>query len=202
MTSNAIADKHEGLREQIERIVTSETFRTSEGLQRLLRYLGDKMASGEGGHLKEYTIGVEGLGRPSSYDPGHDAAVRMQVGRLRQKLAEYYGGEGKGDPFLLTLPKGGFALSFGATFQVTEPAPRPGQSLPPETVRIRRKRYAILYAAEYLRSGRVVRHSLGASDFGPSQAFPHGRRFNAGSAGALAAVSGFGPSLVDWHCRS
>src|ERR1700748_1248606 len=90
------------LREQVERIAQSETFRHSEALQRLLRYLGEKAASGEAGQLKEYTIGVEGLGRPVSYDPAHDAAVRVQVGRLRLKLAEYYSGEGKEDGVLLT----------------------------------------------------------------------------------------------------
>jgi hypothetical protein len=76
----------------------------------LLRFLGEKSTSGEADDLKEYTVGVDGLGRPSTYDPRHDAAARIQVGRLRQKLAEYYRSEGKDDPVVIELPKGQFKL--------------------------------------------------------------------------------------------
>jgi len=96
---------------QVERIAQSEVFRSSEALQRLLIFLAEKSALGEAKHLKEYTIGVDGMGRPASYDPRHDAAVRIQVGRLRQKLAEYYHLEGKEDPLVIELPKGQFKLT-------------------------------------------------------------------------------------------
>jgi hypothetical protein len=95
---------------QVERIAQSDTLRNSEALQRLLRFLGEKSAAGEADHLKEYTVGVDGMGRPPTYDPRHDAAVRIQVGRLRQKLAEYYRTEGSADPLILELPKGQFKL--------------------------------------------------------------------------------------------
>jgi len=96
---------------QVERIAQSEVFRSSEALQRLLIFLAEKSASGEAKHLKEYTIGVDGMGRPATYDPRHDAAVRIQVGRLRQKLAEYYHLEGKDDLLVIELPKGQFKLT-------------------------------------------------------------------------------------------
>jgi len=95
---------------QVERIVQSETLRSSEALRRLLRFLGEKSASGEADDLKEYTVGVDGLGRPVTYDPRHDAAARIQVGRLRQKLAEYYRTEGKDDAVIVEVPKGQFKL--------------------------------------------------------------------------------------------
>lgn len=103
---------------EVERILQSEIFRNSEGLRRLLRFLAEKTAAGEGDRLKEYTIGVDGLGKPATYDTSHDAAVRIQVGRLRQKLAEYYRTEGQHDPFVIELPKGQFKL-------VCEPHPAP-----------------------------------------------------------------------------
>jgi hypothetical protein len=109
---------------EIERILQSEVFRNSEGLRRLLRFLTEKTAAGEGDQLKEYTIGVDGLGKPATYDTSHDAAVRIQVGRLRQKLAEYYRTEGKQDPFVIELPKGHFKI-------VCEPRPAPETALPP-----------------------------------------------------------------------
>jgi hypothetical protein len=90
------------LQNQIERILRSDEFRNSEVLRRLLLYLAEKSASGNADHLKEYIVAIEGLGKPSSYDPQHNSAVRIQVGRLRQKLAEYYRVEGKNDPFAST----------------------------------------------------------------------------------------------------
>jgi hypothetical protein len=100
----------DGMLGQVERIAHSETLRASESLRRLLRFLGEKSAAGEAEDLKEYTVGVDGLGRPVTYDPRHDAAARIQVGRLRQKLAEYYRTEGKDDDVILELPKGQFKL--------------------------------------------------------------------------------------------
>jgi hypothetical protein len=95
---------------QLERILHSDTFRNSDVLRRLLRFLADKSISGEADRLKEYIIGIDALGKPSSYDPRQDSLVRIQVGRLRQKLAEYYRTEGKDDPFVVELPKGRFKL--------------------------------------------------------------------------------------------
>lgn len=107
---------------QVERILHSDTFRNSDVLRRLLRFLADKSISGEADQLKEYTIGIDALGKPSSYDPRQDSVVRIQVGRLRQKLADYYRTEGKDDPMIVDLPKGRFKLN-------CEPRPEPQ---PPE----------------------------------------------------------------------
>lgn len=100
----------DGMLGQVERIAHSETLRASESLRRLLRFLGEKSAAGEAEDLKEYTVGVDGLGRPATYDPRHDSAARIQVGRLRQKLAEYYRTEGKDDEVIIELPKGQFKI--------------------------------------------------------------------------------------------
>src|SRR5215468_6291835 len=94
-----------GMLGQVERILHSEIFRNAEGLRRLLRFLAERTAAGEADQLKEYTFGVDGLGKPATYDTHHDAAVRIQVGRLRQKLAEYYSNEGRDAPFVVELPK-------------------------------------------------------------------------------------------------
>ena len=97
-------------RVELDKILGSESFRNAEGLRRLLAYLGEKSLVHKADELKEYTIGVEACGKPATYDPQKDAAVRVQVGRLRQKLADYYQNEGRGDPFVLDIPKGQFAL--------------------------------------------------------------------------------------------
>ena len=100
----------ETVRLQLERILQSESFRGSESMRHLLTFLADKFLSGDSDQLKEYSIGIDALGKPSSYDPRSDSTVRVQIGRLRQKLTEYYSGEGRTDTFLLEIPKGQLRL--------------------------------------------------------------------------------------------
>jgi len=97
---------------QIQRIVASKAFKTSEVHRNLFNYLADKSLAGEAHNLKEYTVGLDVFGKPASYDPRQESVVRMHVGRLRQKLAEYYRTEGVDDVVVVDLPKGGFALTF------------------------------------------------------------------------------------------
>ena len=117
------SEQNEILQAQVDRILRSDEFRSSEVLRRLLSYLAEKAISGQADQLKEYVIAIEGLGKPSSYDPQHNSAVRIQIGRLRQKLAEYYRTEGKEDPTIIDLPKGRFRLSCEQRSPATEPPP-------------------------------------------------------------------------------
>ena len=97
---------------QVEKIIHSVTFKNAEALRRLFAYLAQKAQAGEADGLKEYAIGLDAFHKPTDYDPRTDSIVRFQVGRLRQKLAEYYRTEGKDDEIVIELPKGGFKLSF------------------------------------------------------------------------------------------
>ena len=97
---------------QIQRILQSKAFRTSEVHRHLLTYLAEKSLDGTAGGLKEYTIGLDVFAKPASFDPRQESAVRMHVARLRQKLAEYYRTEGAYDPVIVDLPKGGFKMTF------------------------------------------------------------------------------------------
>jgi hypothetical protein len=99
-------------RDQVGRLIRSKTFENSEVHRRLLQYLAEKAISGEADRLKEYTIGLEAFEKPPTYDPKHDSIVRLQTGRLRQKLAAYYQTEAAGDQVLVSLPKGAFKLNF------------------------------------------------------------------------------------------
>jgi len=122
--------EQEASQAQIQRILQSKTFRTSEVHKNLLTYLADKSLAGEADSLKEYTVGLDVFAKPSSYDPRQESTVRMHVGRLRQKLAEYYRTEGVDDPVIVDLPKGGFRVTFDPR-PVHEPVPAaPAEPLP------------------------------------------------------------------------
>jgi hypothetical protein len=94
----------------VERVLRSKTFRNAPSSRRLLKYLSDHSQAGDADQLKEYIIGIDAFGKSSDYDPRVDSTVRIQIGRLRQKLAEYYLEEGSADPLVVDLPKGGFSL--------------------------------------------------------------------------------------------
>jgi len=94
----------------VDRILQGGTFRNAPSSRRLLKYLVDHSLAGDADQLKEYTIGVDAFHKPDDYDPRLDSTVRIQIGRLRQKLSEYYREEGKDDELVVDLPKGRFRL--------------------------------------------------------------------------------------------
>jgi hypothetical protein len=97
--------------EQIDRLVKSHVLHGSESLCKMLHYLAIHALEHPGVSIKEYQIATEVFGRPSDFDPHLDATVRVQAGRLRAKLNEYYSSIGEDDPVLVELPKGSYALS-------------------------------------------------------------------------------------------
>lgn len=99
-------------REQIDRILSSHSLHGSESLCKLLRYLADHSLGHPGASPKEYQIATEVFGRASDFDPHVDSTVRVQAGRLRGKLAEYYALQGADDQILVDFPRGTYALAF------------------------------------------------------------------------------------------
>src|SRR6266478_2571831 len=97
---------------QIEKLLNSHALHGSESLCKLLRFLTNCAFEHPGISPKEYQIATEVFGRPKDFDPHLDSMVRVQVGRLRSKLAEYFASEGAEDPILVEMPKGNYALSF------------------------------------------------------------------------------------------
>jgi hypothetical protein len=97
--------------QQVEKLASSFVLKGSESLCRLLRYLAQHGADHPTTALKEYQIATELFGRPAGFDPKLDATVRVQTGRLRLKLAEYYAREGVDDPWVLEFPRGSYTLS-------------------------------------------------------------------------------------------
>src|SRR5450631_1944882 len=97
---------------QIDKLVHSQVLHGSESLCKLLRYLAEHALDHPGSSLKEYQIATEVFGRPQDFDPQHDSTIRVQAGRLRLKLAEYYSTEGAGDSLVVEVPKGTYVVSF------------------------------------------------------------------------------------------
>ncbi|MDP2230628.1 hypothetical protein [Methylotenera sp.] len=99
------------LDECLDSVLLSPVFEKSHRQQDLLRFLVKETLAGNAHRLKGYTLGVEIFGRGTDFDPSVDAIVRVEVGRLRTKLREYYSLHGQSDAVLLDLPKGSYAIN-------------------------------------------------------------------------------------------
>jgi hypothetical protein len=90
--------------------MASEALKNNPALRKLLGYLADASLGGQPDALKEYSIGREVMGKPPDYDPRTDSSVRVQIGKLRLKLEDYYAREASSAQFRLELPKGRFEI--------------------------------------------------------------------------------------------
>jgi hypothetical protein len=100
------------VRETLDRLLRSETFGRSERARNLLRYLIDREQAGEAERLKGFTIAVDVFGKDAEFDPSTDAVVRVQAGRLRDLLQQYYATEGAGDPLRVIIPRGSYVPAY------------------------------------------------------------------------------------------
>ncbi len=105
-------DAGKPVREQLERILASTTFKQVDRLKRFLSFIVLESIGGRSTELKEYVIGVHVFDKEPSFDPRTDPIVRVQARRLRAKLVRYYQEDGRGDEMIIDLPKGGYAPVF------------------------------------------------------------------------------------------
>ena len=96
----------QAIRQQMDRIIHSGPFHQSRRRQRFLEYLVNETLAGRGERLKAYNVALEVFDRPETFDATVDPLVRIEAARLREKLREYYGTDGQGDPIRIDLPKG------------------------------------------------------------------------------------------------
>ncbi|WP_421695665.1 hypothetical protein [Aestuariivirga sp.] len=98
--------------QQLEKIIGSTGFPTTDRSRRLLEYLVSETLEGRGSRIKAYSIGVAVFGRPESFDSQKDPIVRIAAARLRRELEHYYLTEGAQDQILIHIPKGAYVPRF------------------------------------------------------------------------------------------
>src|SRR5216683_5900426 len=102
----------ERVRAQLDRILASAAFADAERASSFLRFVVERALEGRVGEIKESVIAVEVLRRNPSFDSKSDPIVRVEAGRLRDRLSSYYQGEGEEDRVLIAMPKGGYVPEF------------------------------------------------------------------------------------------
>lgn len=92
-----------------ERILASAVFAKARSMGRLLRHLVEQALCGNARGTTEYAIALEVLGREAaSYSPGTDPSVRVQMGRLRQRLEAYRSQCAQPGEVVIRIPLGSY----------------------------------------------------------------------------------------------
>jgi hypothetical protein len=121
---------------QLERICGSRLFSGANRSQLFLRYVVEHSAAHPTEPLKEYSVALDVFERDTSYDPAIDATVRVEAGRLRSRLLEYYAREGEADPLLIEIPRGGYRAVIRPHRPATVPLSRPFKLMPAAAPRL------------------------------------------------------------------
>lgn len=104
-----LAPASEEIRSALKCVVTSTAFAKAPRMCALLSFLMEKKLDGVDGPLTEYAIGMQLFRRdPAAYDTTIDPVVRVQIGRLRTRLAEYYGAMKEVGALQICIPAGSY----------------------------------------------------------------------------------------------
>lgn len=106
------AEQERAIKSSLSNILASDLFRQSERQSRFLEHIVDNTLAGQHKNLNQFSIGIDVFDRDAGFDPTIDSIVRVEAGRLRSKLREYYAGEGKDAAVVIDMPKGKYAVDF------------------------------------------------------------------------------------------
>lgn len=104
-------------------VLESSGLKSSPSLRKILEYVVTEELEGRGEKIKAYSIGLDALGKPSSFNPQLDPSIRVNFGRLRLALDLHYSNEGQEDPVKIEIPKGTYRPNFIANESVPSTSP-------------------------------------------------------------------------------
>ncbi|ASJ75125.1 hypothetical protein [Granulosicoccus antarcticus] len=81
---------YERIKDALENVLASEKFLSAPQMSAFLRYVVVQAATGNKSRIKAYTVAVDALGKPETFDPQNDPVVRVLAGRLRSTLSSFY----------------------------------------------------------------------------------------------------------------
>ncbi|SEB00631.1 hypothetical protein SAMN05660964_03121 [Thiothrix caldifontis] len=108
---------------ELDSILKSRHFRSRRVLRFFLHYVVTQTLADNAAKITQYTIAVEGLGKSADFNSAADPLIRIQAGRLRKLLEEYYTTEGRFNPIRIELATRGYHATF--THQTTQAVYQP-----------------------------------------------------------------------------
>jgi hypothetical protein len=126
-TAEPSSPTREACEDALARVLASQAFAKSARLTSFLRYVCMAALHGQADALCEQHIGVNVFDRPEHFNPADDTIVRTSARLLRQRLDQYYAGEGQADPVRIAIPRGAYVPVFvtAAPEPVPDAVPEP-----------------------------------------------------------------------------
>ncbi|NND91934.1 MAG: hypothetical protein HKN42_13830 [Granulosicoccus sp.] len=78
------------IRSELERLLADRLFASARQMSAFLRYIVTETLAGNGDRIKAYSVGVDALGKPDTFDAQGDPSVRVLALRLRKTLVAIY----------------------------------------------------------------------------------------------------------------
>ena len=103
--------EHDQIMTALNAVLASDKFTAAPQMSAFLRYVVEQAASGNMTRIKAYTVAIDALGKPDSFDPQNDPVVRVLAGRLRAALSSYYDANPDTD-LRITMRPGSYVPSF------------------------------------------------------------------------------------------
>ena len=100
------------VRAELERVLGDSIFANAEKMKRFLRFVVVETLEGRGNDLNEALVGMEVYSREVPFDPRLDSTVRVEAGRLRAKLREFYESQSDTGRLRIEIPKGSYKPIF------------------------------------------------------------------------------------------
>ncbi len=114
----------------IQRVAASQHLKTSIRLRDFLLYVGECAIRDVPEECTEQQIGIHVFERAPGYNSSEDSIVRTHARLLRQKLGEYFAGEGSAEQTIVEIPKGHYLPIFHAANSIRSNVPS-GVVVPP-----------------------------------------------------------------------
>jgi TolB-like protein len=106
---------NEVIYQQLERIFLDPQFLNSPILKKFLAFIVDQCLLGNENLLKEYTIAVNVLDKPTTFKPQDNSIVRIHAGRLRRALNHYYNTNETPELVHISVPIGSYVPVFSVS---------------------------------------------------------------------------------------
>jgi Tol biopolymer transport system component len=100
------AEDKDLIRNELGSIISSKLFSRSSRHRVIFRYLVQSKLEGRESEITEQAIAKQAFGRGKGFRPELDSSVRVEISRLRTRLADYYASEGQTADIEISLPVG------------------------------------------------------------------------------------------------
>ena len=101
-------DAEDSIETHLERVLVSERFSRSKRNSDLLSYLVRETSQGRAESITGTSVAQDVFEKGSDFDPATDPSIRVQMGRLRRMLDDYYAEEGAREPLRIGIPKASY----------------------------------------------------------------------------------------------